>query len=70
MSLTDYPNLPVDRERLINDIYALRVDLQLLSDGLARTAVAPAELPIGLVTALLGAPVFLFLLLRSERATR
>jgi len=38
MSLTDYPNVSVDRERLINDIYALRVDLQLLSDGLARAA--------------------------------
>ena len=24
MSLTDYPNVSVDRERLINDIYALR----------------------------------------------
>lgn len=36
------------------------------ADGLARTAVAPAELPIGLVTALLGAPIFLALLLRAE----
>lgn len=34
------------------------------ADGLARVAVAPAELPVGLVTALLGAPVFLALLLR------
>lgn len=40
------------------------------ADGLARTAVAPAELPIGLVTALLGAPVFLFLLLRAGAAAR
>lgn len=40
------------------------------ADGLARTALAPAELPIGLVTALLGAPVFLFLLLRAGGAAR
>nr|WP_234891832.1 iron ABC transporter permease [Agrobacterium vitis] len=37
--------------------------LLLLADSLARTIVAPAELPIGIVTALIGAPVFLLLLL-------
>ncbi|MCF1446455.1 iron ABC transporter permease [Agrobacterium vitis] len=37
--------------------------LLLIADGLARTIVAPAELPIGIVTALIGAPVFLLLLL-------
>jgi iron complex transport system permease protein len=36
--------------------------LLLLADSFARTVAAPAELPIGIVTALLGAPVFLFLL--------
>jgi iron complex transport system permease protein len=40
------------------------------ADGLARTAVAPAELPVGLVTALLGAPVFLALLLRHDERGR
>ncbi|QLF95013.1 iron ABC transporter permease [Pseudomonas sp. ABC1] len=38
--------------------------LLLLADLLARLLLAPAELPIGIVTALLGAPFFLFLLLR------
>ena len=37
------------------------------ADMVARTAVAPAELPIGIVTAFIGAPYFLWLLLR--RAT-
>lgn len=37
--------------------------LVLLADSFARTVVAPAELPIGVVTALIGAPIFLFLLL-------
>jgi iron complex transport system permease protein len=37
--------------------------LLLLADTAARTVAAPAELPIGIITALLGAPVFLMLLL-------
>lgn len=37
------------------------------ADALARTVVAPAELPIGVITALMGAPFFLFLLLRQQR---
>ena len=40
--------------------------LVLLADLAARTLVAPAELPIGILTALLGAPVFLHLVLRSR----
>jgi iron complex transport system permease protein len=34
----------------------------IVSDAIARTVVAPAELPVGIVTALLGCPFFLFLL--------
>jgi iron complex transport system permease protein len=34
----------------------------IVADGIARTVVAPAELPVGIVTALLGCPFFLFLL--------
>jgi iron complex transport system permease protein len=41
--------------------------LLLLSDLLARTLVQPAELPVGLITALLGAPFFLALLLQFRR---
>jgi iron complex transport system permease protein len=36
--------------------------LLLLADTLARAAFAPIELPVGLVTALLGAPFFISLL--------
>jgi iron complex transport system permease protein len=36
--------------------------LLVLCDTLARTVIAPAELPIGVITALLGAPFFLWLL--------
>jgi len=35
-----------------------------LADTLARTLVAPAQLPVGVITALIGVPVFLWLLAR------
>jgi iron complex transport system permease protein len=41
--------------------------LLVVADGVARTIIAPAELPIGIVTALLGAPVFIWLLIREGR---
>ena len=41
--------------------------LLILSDVIARTIVAPAELPIGVMTALVGTPFFIFLLIRSKR---
>jgi len=39
--------------------------LLMLADALARSVAAPMELPVGIVTALIGAPVFLHLLARS-----
>jgi len=39
----------------------------VLSDLLARSAVPPREIPVGVVTALLGAPFFLRLLFRARR---
>lgn len=38
----------------------------LISDTLARTALAPRQLPVGVVTALLGVPLFLLLLNRAK----
>jgi iron complex transport system permease protein len=39
----------------------------LWSDTVARTVLAPTELPVGIVTALCGAPFFLYLLRRRKR---
>lgn len=36
-------------------------------DLIARTIIAPAELPIGILTAMLGAPFFLYLLFKSQK---
>ncbi len=42
--------------------------LLTLADAAARVLVAPAELPVGLLTALLGGPFFLVVLLRRRRS--
>lgn len=39
------------------------------ADLVARTVVTPSELPLGIVTALFGAPLFLWLLIRDRTAT-
>jgi len=41
--------------------------LLLLADTLARQIAAPAQLPAGVITALVGVPVFLYLLRREQR---
>lgn len=48
--------------------WCLGAILLILADTVARTIIAPAELPIGIVTALLGSPFFLgILLFRPQR---
>jgi iron complex transport system permease protein len=49
---------------LIGAIFLIWVDV------LARTLVQPAELPVGVITALIGGPFFLYLLWRSRNSTR
>lgn len=41
--------------------------LLTLADTAARTVVAPTQLPVGVLTAMIGVPVFLFLLIRHPR---
>lgn len=42
----------------------------VLADLVARTIISPRELPIGVITALIGAPVFAFLLIRQQAGRR
>ena len=42
--------------------------LVVLADVVARTAAAPVELPLGVITSLAGGPFFLWLLWRTRRA--
>jgi iron complex transport system permease protein len=39
----------------------------ILTDTLARTVIAPAELPVGIITSLLGAPFFIYLLMSRKK---
>ncbi|MGM3273825.1 FecCD family ABC transporter permease [Ralstonia sp. 24A2] len=41
--------------------------LLMLADLIARTLIAPTQLPVGVITTLLGVPTFLYLLMRSTR---
>jgi iron complex transport system permease protein len=49
---------------LIGAIFLIWVDV------LARTLIQPAELPVGVITALIGGPFFLYLLWRSRNEKR
>lgn len=56
-----------DFRRLLPDSALFGAALLVLADLFSRTILAPAELPIGIVTAVLGAPVFLLLLYRQKK---
>jgi iron complex transport system permease protein len=51
---------------LLPSAMLLGATLLVVADTFARTLAAPAELPIGIVTAVIGAPFFLYLLLRRR----
>jgi iron complex transport system permease protein len=55
-----------DHRYLLPAAALLGAILLLLADSIARQIVAPAELPIGIVTAAIGAPFFLWILLRKR----
>lgn len=40
--------------------------MMILTDLVARTIVAPSELPVGAITALIGAPFLLIYILKSQ----
>ena len=42
----------------------------ILADLISRTIISPTELPIGVITALIGAPVFALILLQRKRMER
>ncbi|MEL7014261.1 MAG: iron ABC transporter permease, partial [Pseudomonadota bacterium] len=53
-----------DHRYLLVNAALLGASLLVLADMISRTIIAPAELPIGIVTATLGGPFFLWILLR------
>jgi iron complex transport system permease protein len=55
-----------DHRTLLLNSALLGAILLIVADMIARVVIAPAELPIGIVTAVLGAPVFLWILLKRR----
>ncbi len=55
-----------EHRTLLPNAALLGAILLLIADIISRTVVAPAELPIGIVTATLGGPFFLWILLRNR----
>jgi len=56
-----------DHRSLMPAAALLGAILLVLADSVSRTVAAPAEIPIGIVTALLGAPFFISLLLQQRQ---
>lgn len=56
-----------DHRSLLPASALLGAILLMLADTLARSVMAPAEIPIGIVTAILGAPFFIALLLQQRQ---
>lgn len=57
-----------DHRHLLVLSYFNGATLLILCDLVARTIITPAELPIGVITAFIGAPVFAFIFFRQRRS--
>jgi iron complex transport system permease protein len=56
-----------DNVRLLPVTALLGAILLMLTDTLARTLLAPSELPVGVLMAFIGGPFFLYLLRKTKR---
>lgn len=56
-----------DHRFLIPASALLGASLLIATDTLARTIIAPTELPVGIITALIGAPMFVYLLKKRKK---
>jgi iron complex transport system permease protein len=57
-----------DHRLLIPASFCLGAGFLVICDTLARTVLAPTEIPVGVITAMLGGPFFIWLL-RSKRSS-
>ena len=56
--------LGIDNRLVVPASFFVGAIYLLIADTIARTVVSPAELPVGAITAVIGAPVFIYLLRR------
>jgi iron complex transport system permease protein len=57
-----------DHRRLLPASLVTGAIVLVLADLIARTIIAPIEIPVGIVTAVLGGPFFIWLLVSGERS--
>ena len=57
-----------DNRKVILGSLLLGGNILLLADLISRTIVSPAELPIGIVTSIVGGPFFIYLLFRNRKS--
>ncbi|MDP1757649.1 MAG: iron chelate uptake ABC transporter family permease subunit, partial [Pseudohongiella sp.] len=55
-----------DHRKLLPGAALLGGSFLMMADSLARTVIAPQQLPVGVLTAMLGVPAFLLILYRSR----
>jgi iron complex transport system permease protein len=60
----------IDHRRLIPGAALAGGSLLVIADTLARTLLAPRQLPVGAITAVVGVPLFLLLLSRDGKPAR
>lgn len=56
-----------DHRSLLPDSALFGATLLVLADLVSRTLIAPAELPIGIITAIIGTPIFILLLYKQKK---
>ncbi|MEJ2127112.1 MAG: iron chelate uptake ABC transporter family permease subunit [Candidatus Bathyarchaeota archaeon] len=56
-----------DHRILIPTSALLGAIVLIVCDTLARTLMSPAEIPVGIITALLGSPFFVYLLIKRKK---
>jgi iron complex transport system permease protein len=57
-----------DHRILLPDVALFGAAFLLIADVLARVIIAPSELPVGIVTALVGGPFFIYLLRHQKNS--
>ena len=57
----------VDNRKLIPESALMGAVILLVSDTVARTVLLPKEIPVGIITSLIGVPFFIFILTRKKK---
>lgn len=58
--------LSSNHRRLLPGAALMGANILLMSDLLCRTLAAPAEIPVGIITAIIGVPFFIYLIIRNR----